>query len=257
MKKYVLIFMSTIFLLSCSSEYNPKQEDNKNKTNVEIGSVKDLVTETKKQQILEKFKVLGLDPERVRFTDEYLGEEKIIVKSINDIEIVFKDLKDIISLNDEEGRITDFVERNPVIKTELSFDNSTRDNGSVDYFQIYNSTKVMGSIYMDMNYSFSYSPTNLRHRIRDGIIDVSSFITGLVIGVSYYQQYVENELHMYRSSMSELHELRIHGIMNYNLFVEDIGTVYTSPVLTVIKFRLPSSKYATYPSFIQAFSRVL
>ncbi|WP_413511714.1 hypothetical protein [Myroides odoratus] len=234
---------------SCSSD---KEEIITNKTEKQS----EYAIKNKKELILEKIKELGLDPKRVSFTDEYINDDKIIVNSIKDLDVVFKGFSDKGNL---ESKTFYTTEKNPVENhafTSTNFDKTTKN--FIEYYSVYNTTPVYGALFnMNLQYNFSYSPVNLRYKDRDGYKDISSFITGFVLGVSYQQQYAQEDLYMNGPQMSELHELRIHGVMNYNLFIEDIGTIYRSPVLTGIKFRLPDSKYSNNVSFFQAFTKIL
>jgi hypothetical protein len=202
---------------SCSVEDNDKE------------SVKETAAaqKIKKQQILAKFKEMGLDPKDVTFTDSLNNSSnKIVLNSINDLEKLFpEDQNSLNELKKIESKKYDnlLFDKNTLT---ASGDGST---GSWDYWDYYNNAEitkfeqqipVRGALF-DIYFSFWYYRLYMETTSTDGIKNAQAGLLGYVLGVSYEMIDVT-----YKRGAAPNY-VRINGKLHYNIFLEGVGTVYT------------------------------
>lgn len=72
-----------------------------------------------------------------------------------------------------------------------------------------------------------YARFNKKHSSLDSW-HIKSFITGVTFGISYRQGYISLKLRW--SGQIRDYEIKGTGILNYNLFYENIGTYYTQRI---------------------------
>lgn len=208
-----LLCLATLFSVSsCSVEDNDKEGPKQTAAEQKI----------KKQQILAKFKEMGLDPKDVTFTDTInKSNNKIVLNSIDDLEKLFP--KDQNS-NIESKKHTDLLLNQNALTA--SGDGST---GSWDYWDYYNNPEitrfeqqipVRGALF-DIYFVFWYYRLYMETTSDEGIKNAQAGIVGYVLGVSYEMIDVT-----YKRGAAPNY-VRINGLLHYNIFLEGVGTVYT------------------------------
>lgn len=202
---------------SCSVEDNDKESVKLTATTQKI----------KRQQILEKFKEMGLDPKDVTFTDTLNNSNnKIVLNSINDLEKLFpKDQYSKEELKIEAKNNNNLFLNQNASKT-TSGDGST---GSWDYWDYYNNPEitrfeqqipVRGTLF-DIYFVFWYYRLYMETTSDEGIKNAQAGLIGYTLGVSY-----EMIDATYKRGAAPNY-VRINGKLHYNIFLEGVGTVYT------------------------------
>jgi hypothetical protein len=235
MKKVFLILVSLIVFISINS--CSEENDNYSK--------EDQLTE-KKRRILKKFEELGLDPSKVTFSDTVNSSNAINVKSVNDL----KDVLDFeIYLHNKNNIILDddiINSKSTSTNKKIITDNNTYawgfgsdlyDGGNYEggstYFQIEVPVPQLHKLFKNtfLSISFYYKRAEVHNtNAQNGISTVNSYLIGLTLGYSYRQvdySYGEGGLSALGVRMS------INGILDRNIFVEGLGTFYSSNMRTI------------------------
>lgn len=238
MKKitYTLFFLIAITVINSCSDSNYNDINNSKIIQLE-----------KKKMILKKFKELGLDTSRVIFSDTIKSNNAIKVESINDLEnvldfeIYLNKNNSIFDNDDINTKKSSTSGEKKTNKTTFShgwgsdiYDGSNYD-GEMTHFQIEVPFPRSAQIIkrdMRLFISFDYDRAELQNtKGWQGVSGVSSFLIGSTFGYSY--NHVDFSLD--GANVGGV-RLTINGILNRNIFIEGIGTIYSSHVRTLGHF---------------------
>lgn len=200
MQKIVLLLTSFIFLTSCNKDEELKKEP-------------ELL---KREQIMDILISNGIEKKDISFIDFKETDNVLTFKTIEDFK-TFITKKKIISTD----RKNDFTTKDKIYKKVYSY---------YDYNARWYDMSCSGEIHRFLNLNISgryrFFDENQNFKvIQDS--ELSSYLSGLTIGLSYEHRYGNIFYDNYYT-----HQIRFkgEGTINHNLFIEGIGTIFTSLV---------------------------
>lgn len=213
MKKFMpfLVLMLFLSIISCDS------------SNDDLVDAKNVEKLNKQKQILNKLEELGIDPKDVTFTDNIVGE-KIIVKSIEDLEKIFPK-----SINQENIELEEFTNKS----------SSKVANDNVAQYTHFASTITVPGQSMSIYYEFFFYRWALDYDSRNAINGVSAFTIG-GNGVDYY---IDN-YDFYRNLLNYV--MTINGNLRYPISIDGQNASITRPAKIVCNFN-PNSNFSYIP----------
>jgi hypothetical protein len=203
---FILLLVGVLSTNSCSDSNDEILKDTKSQQM------------DKKERILQKIKELGLDPANVVFTDT-IKNNSIKINSIDDLDKTYEVIKNIELNNQKNNKEEEFSSKQKFsINNSGGFDFDDRD------FWLFQASVPIKNSFMTFHLSFNYSIAflNIKHDL--GVKDFNSHITGFTLGFSYQQEYG-----YYYSNFGGV-RVKFVGVLNYNLIIEDIGTVYRQSI---------------------------
>lgn len=212
--KKILILGLVLSLFSCSKNEN-----------------KDSQLETK-NKIFQMLISNGIKKENILFVEHNVDEEKFVKFSS------FEEFEKFISERNKKNKVQNF----PLSEFQISsyeFDNEFvgEKRGEQNTFHIQREMRgwkdfhVTGTYYLETMSSLSGW-------------SVTSYITGLTFGITYEHKYSK----MYFEGIDNL-KVEGGGILNYNVFYENIGTIFTDDISFLANVKEPYKEFELYKSF--------
>jgi len=189
----------------------------------------------------------------VTFVDlDSMSSDRIILKSVDDLDKVFKGGAGNVDYFDEIKMMPSLV-NSEHSKEETSLSTRYWHPDYLDMQHFNSEVRVPSGINTYLVYAFNYSRKSIQMQLFGGITDVQSYLRGFTFGISYSQNFTITEDYM--NSNRTPHYIGIFGVLNYNVVIEGLGTVYSQSTQTDIFFTPSTNRLGGAPTYYNAFMR--